>query len=258
MNNDIKFENLSPEEQRKSIEIEKYHDVAEKIVLEYICYYYKKTPDQLFLNSDIINYGSEPLIITPLEEYSDKYLSLFLEVVPYDFKTNLPNELKENPVITNSIGFLYHSIMHVYSAILNCNIQKDIALDIFNGSFHFELNDENLTFYPVFIYPKRREQLMFLQFKDDLEKTLAKFPDDSVETNSSVKETVEKLKVQYNNVINFLESLDYNEEEANEIELKKNEEIFKYNRVGIKFEELHFEQLPEKYKTYLCEGRHKT
>ncbi len=137
------MESLTDDEKRQ-LEINKMFDISEKIVMEYICKLLEKKPNEIFKDSEVLNLSKEDLILFPSTEYdSNKYLSLGLEIVSHDHITVIPEQLKNNTYITESINFIAHSVYEVFRSIINYNLTEEGTKIAFEKSIHFELDEKS-------------------------------------------------------------------------------------------------------------------
>lgn len=197
-------------------EAERMFSLAEKVIMEYICYYLNIESSELFKEHDIIFNKPKSLILNPIKEYSDKYLEFSLAIVPYSYKLELPKILEENEEVNYTVGFIYHSITTVFNAILKSNINTIRLENMVAASFHLELDDNNLAFYPVYMHPPRRMQNMLFQMKTELE------------NNSDANELVDS----------HLSNIIYDKDIADKDELDTNVLLKQKNRIGIIFKEI--------------------
>jgi hypothetical protein len=197
-------------------EAERMFNLAEKVIMEYICYYLNIEASELFKEHNIVFNKPKSLILNPIKEYSDKYLEFSLAIVPYSYKLELPKILEENEEVNYTVGFIYHSITTVFNAILKSNINTDKLENMVTSSFHLELDDNNLAFYPVYMHPPRRMQSMLLQMKNELEPHCNK---------------ISELDSHLSNII-------YDKDIADKDELDTNALLKQKDRIGIIFKEI--------------------
>ena len=215
---------IDDKEDASKIEAERMFNLAENIIMRYMSEYLNIPADKLFKQFCASN-TQKPLILNPIKEYSNKYLEFSLDIVPYDYKLELPKILEDNKEINYIVGFIYHSIITVFNAILKSNICDDKMIVIYNAAFYFELDDNNLAFYPIYNHPPRRMKNMLLQMKSDLEAEMRVKPSN-------------ELSNQYSQLLAHINSINYDDEAADKDELKVNNDIKKSNRIGIIFKEL--------------------
>lgn len=241
------MQNLTVQEKNK-LEVDKIFDVTESTLLEYLSNYYKKTPKELF--KIIPKKNNDSLILKPLGvgEVGDKYIKLNLSIVNKEYKTELIDELKKNEHIMQSIGFLYHGVNTVLNMTNQHNINENIHEYILKHSIHFELDVENLTFYPVYVNPMHKAECILLQYKFEIEKLLnqGKCGDDD-------DDTIENLTNQLNSINYDLENnINYNAEEVKKEEEEKNKLIKETSiRIGIIVSYINFDQTPEQYQKFV-------
>jgi hypothetical protein len=229
------LEELRKHKEQKAIEAHKMFDVAEKIIMMYMCKYFNKSPAELFVDPKPIENDDKPLILNPI--HNDKYLQLNLEIVDCDYVSNIPDDIKENEGLNYSLGFIYHSIITVFNEILSSNIKKDCVEDITQQSFNLEMDDNNITMFPVYIYPKRRGQLMLSQIKEDIEIYLETQKDIPSEVRTKANEELAICSEK-------LDNIHYDIAEADKIEKEVNLRFLKKFRIGINVKELSKDELP--------------
>ena len=238
-NPDENFENLSHEEKAKlhKEETDRMFDTAEACLMEYISKYLNIPMEDLYKDSTGVVKDNNKIYIGPLSGYENKYILLSLGIVPYDYVSKIPKELYTESKIEQAIGFLYHSVLNVYSAIINCNNIKDDKMEILSkASFHFEMDDDTLTLYPVYIYANRRAELMLLKAKEELNNALNKFKNsDDIDNN---KQLFSKTKQQYERVVSQLNKISYDRNEAYKIETDMRNQLSTMDRIGIIYEEI--------------------
>ncbi len=222
------------EEQKSNYEINKMFNIAEKVAMEYICYYLNDTPKKIF-KEDSPNIIVEELVLYPLEEYPDKgFLHFGLEIVPHDYISKVPAELLENAYVQDSISFLNHSVSEVLQAIMHSSLSEEGVQKALDASFHLELDRETLTFKPVYVYETRRHLEVLNFCKEDLQK----FYNDQHDKGAweALQENI-KLDWQdhYNTIQAMIDDIYYDEEEADKKEAEVNARIQTADRIGIIF-----------------------
>lgn len=231
------------------IEMNRMFDLAEKPIMEYICMHLKMTPKVLFKTFEVMGSKSNPLIMNPIPEYNDKYLAFSLEIVPYDYKLIIPDALKEIESINYTLGFIYHSVTTVYDSILNSNINDDVTELFINSSFHLEMDDDSISMFPVYIFPARREFLMLTQIKTEIEKLIDELPKEGVvKLSPGLTLEIQKVHEKHNIITTRLNAINYDNDLAAKQEHDINESFKTNNRLGIVFNELSVDQLPEGFK----------
>ncbi len=143
------------DEQKREFEINKMFDLSEKVLMEYVCYYMDKRPEELFEQS-IDKITSGEFVIQSLEDGKKETLHFSLEMVPANFENKIPKELLDNPFIRDIIKFIEHSIKEVFNSIV-LNIKKECVAEFMNRSFHLELDPVSLSFKPIYVYPVKRQ-----------------------------------------------------------------------------------------------------
>ena len=221
----------------KKIEAERMFNLAEKCVSEYMCSHLKMKPEDLLESCSALNAKTIPLFLYPIKEYNDKYLSLSIDIVPYDYICYIPEQLKDDESINHSLGFIYHSVTTVFNTIFKSNIKKNAAETVISNSFHLEMNDENLTMYPVYLYPPRRGEFMLLQIKQEMEYELSKYPI-NVQLLEPLKSQIDELREQYLLINKHLDDNKYDKVTADENEKLINDSFKKNDRIGVVFREI--------------------
>lgn len=232
------------EEDKSKYEINKMFDLAEKVLMEYFCYYLDKKPNELFKNCDVVDMKTEELILYPIDEYKkDKYLSFKLELVQKDFVNNIPDTLKANSYILDTLDFFKYSINEVFNAIVHHSILEDASKLVLNSSFHLEFEPVTNTFKPVYIYPIRRQSEILAFCKHNLEKFYSEHNSNSTwdDLDDSVKL---QWQEQYSNTIRILENLYFDANIAKKEEDRINAELENHSRIGIIFNETDCAQVP--------------
>lgn len=234
------------EEIKQKMEANKMFDIAEKPVMEYMCYFYKKTPDLLF--NDYENVVSDKLILLPLEEKSD-FIGLSIELVDKDYMSNIPQDIKENEVIRSSIGFLYNAVACVSNALSMSNIKDEFKEEVEQNFLHFAFDDNDFSFHPVHIFWKRRKSIMTQDLISKISHKLASLEENLEE--EECKKMYDELKEFYEINKKNMELFQHSEEEAREVEKEKLEEYKNMNKLGIKYEKLKFNELNDFYKNLI-------
>lgn len=225
----------------------KMFDLAEKCVMQYMVQHFALTPEQLFTNTNAMQNTTQPLVLKPITSYSDNILLLQITIVPHDYVCNIPDVLKQDATINNMIGFIYHSIINVYNTILNTNINENVVQTVIEASVHLEMEDDALSMYPIYIFPERRKQLMFLQMKDDIEKTLQQFTNANV--NANMQTQIQDVQTQYDELLVHINNIVYDVNIADTTEKTMNAVLATNDRIGIIFTQLKECELQDYYKT---------
>lgn len=236
------------EQEKSRMEANKMFDIAEKPMMEYMCYFYKKTPEELFSNYE--NVVSDNLIIFPLEVDSH-FISLSIEMVDKDYISVIPENVKKNDTINNSIGFLYNAISCVTNAISLSNIKDEYKEEVDKNFIHFAFDEDDWSFRPVYVFWKRRKYMMTQDLLARISKTLEKLEQNL--DQEECRNQYDELKQYYEHNQKLFEEYHYDDKEAKQIELQKNEELKSMNKIGIKYTELKFEDLNEQYKNIIKE-----
>lgn len=242
---------MEPTEEEKYInhkrESDRMFDLAERCIMEYMCLHLN-VDSTLFKTDNVLSNDIKPLIMRPIEPY-DKYLSFSLEIVPYDYKLVLPDYLQDHKDINHTLGFIYHSVTTVFNAILNANIADDKNDLVIENSFHLDMDDDSLTFYPVYIYPKRRKRLMFSNLKTEFETILKNAPTgDIIQLSDSVIIELNKVREKLAFISNQLDAIIYDDADADQLEKEKNASFATNQRIGLKFKLVDKDELPANFK----------
>jgi hypothetical protein len=249
MGQENSFNNLSEEEKKRyqKIEIDRMFDLAERSVMEYISLHLKLKPEELFIDYSTLSIESKPIIIQPTNE-NGTYLSFSLKIVPYDYKLEISEDIKECEKVNYTLGFIYHSIINIHAAILSKNINENYIKLVDNSSFHFEMDDEKLSLYPMYIYPQRRAHLILTKAEKELADALNKIGNDtSIQITEDIMKNIEAMRAQYLNIVQLLKSNQFDIDTANKAEIEINKSFEKNQRIGIVLEKLSKEQLPPNY-----------
>ena len=205
-------------------------NISERTVSNYLLKHLEMSPEELFTgNYADLSKADRPLALSPIAEYSDKYIAISLKIVPYDYVSNIPEQLKENEHINHALGLFYHAVSVVFNAIIAKQIKESSAHAIVNASFHLEMDDESLTFYPIYIYPKRRTKLMLINAEQEL--------DSIIKSNIGDKERAE-YKEKYDSIVLAMNDLSYDEKEAYNIEKEANSLLKTNARIGFVLREV--------------------
>lgn len=240
---------MTPEEaQRKaSADANMMFDISERCIMKYMSEHLNIKPEELFIDNTLdLSKPDIPFLLPPNEKTNGKYLAFYLNIVPYDYKTVIPDSLVDDNSINYSLGFIYHAITEVFNAVLSKNINVNAQNIVINASFHMEMDDNNLTFYPVYIFPERRTKLMLENLKKELERVLANYANNgNANFTNEVQEEIDKYRSQYEYVTSRLNSIEYDGFTADKREKSMNESLEKNNRIGITIKELSEDDLKE-------------
>lgn len=228
------MEHLSDEEKQK-MEINKMFDLGEKVLMDYMCYYLKALPSELFNN--IENLIHDELVLHPIDEYKpNTFLHFKLEIVPHDFCSTIPEQLKSNAFIVDALRFLNHAVQEVFIAIQHHNLKDEMAQVVLTSSIHFEFDAQRCSFKPVYIFPNRRQTHILSNCLD----SLTRFYKESVDNGSwdTITEDVKKeWEANRSKTSELLESMQYNAEQADKKEEEANEGLETAYRIGVVFRE---------------------
>lgn len=241
------MENLT-DEQKNEIQVKKMFDIAEKPIMEYICYYLKVKPDELFTEGIALPTLSDSLVLYPIHDYSENYLSFSLEMNEHDTPCSLPQQLFQYQEVHESLEFINYSIQQVFATVMNEVIKEDMFQNVMTNSFHLEFDDSNCSFKPVFVYPVRRQHKMFLQFKHDLNIIKEVAEDGKIPWDSLAEETKADWEERSAQLEHLLEHSVYDETEADLKEVEMNDIINKLHRICITFKQVTVEEITEKFQ----------
>jgi hypothetical protein len=234
-NNNINACATTDEEKRK-YEINKMFDVSEGVLMEYFCYFFKKKPEELFEGYADKNVFKDELILCPLKDYNDGVnLHFKLEIVEHDHKNCIPVELRSHSVVIDVIKFLEHAVQEVFSAILHTS-SKDATPLIHKESVHLELDHDNLSFKPVYIYPQKRDIYTLTKYKEGLNSVCLEYASKNGWVDPDEEEKLawsRKIK----RIDEILDQIHYDQELAAEEEEKNNKRLADFKRIGIIFTE---------------------
>lgn len=219
-------------------------DLSEKCIMQFMLQHTNVTPDVLFITYNALNNKTVPLVLNPITSYSNNILVLSIEIVPHDYVCNIPPILLQNEIINNIIGFIYHSVITVHNTILSTNIKDTFTQTMIDDSMHLEMDDNKLSMFPIYLFPARRKEFMFLQMKDDLEKVLQQCSANGIH-NDETKKQMQDIQVQYNELMQHLQNITYDKTIADTAEKDKNIEWFTHNRIGITFTEISPDKIKE-------------
>ncbi len=227
--------NIMSDEEKRNYEFNKIFDLAEKPVIEYFCYLLQKDPiefSEIYGSGDFI---TDEIVLSPFEEYkSGVYLCFKLGVVEHDYKCTLSDKLRNNLIIIDVIKFLEHAVREVSSTFSVCS-EKTANL-MREMSVYLELDYENLSFKPVYVYPPRNQVCALMKLKEELITFFTTHREKNSWNNLS-----EEVKTNWHEYIqkvdNMLNSTHYDEEIASEEEKKHNLKLSNLKRIGIIFTE---------------------
>jgi hypothetical protein len=221
---------ISKEEQLKlqKSESDRMFNFAEKWIMKYMCILTNSTMDDLFTIADVET--SHPVYTAPIKELNNARVEFSLDIVDHDYKLDISDNLLNDARVTHVLGFIYHSIKEVFNAVVNNSIKKDSAKLIYDSSFHLEINDESLTFFPIYMYPQRRREIMLIQMRDEIFKVLR---GENVNSELDPK-IIDEMSAKHTQICKLIEGINYDNNKANVMEIKKNEELHFCKRLGIK------------------------
>lgn len=236
-------------------------DFSENCIMKYMCHHFNLSAADIF--KTVVENADKPLVLKPILEHSDKLLVFTVEIVPYDFVSSIPEDLLEHTLIKQLIGFIYNSTISVYNAILSGNIKDEVAEIIIKNSIHLELDDDALSFYPVYIYPPKRKELILNKVKNDLLENIKKLEKDvelqmetddydeedpdSIEYITTKKENIALITDKYNEIETYLNDNKYNKTFAINDQKYTNNLYRENERIGIIFTELTEKEFSDKY-----------
>ena len=229
-------------------------NICEKPIIEYLAYILDRNIHEicnnLEINKEIYN---DPMILFPLKNLNDKYISLNIELVNNNYKSELENiNVEEYPELKNSIDFLSYSIFEVYSAIVSTGLKEHYTRYVLEDlSIHLEAEPNGFGFITKYIHPIKRKELMCKNMLSNLK--LIKETDET--GNCRFDSLPEQHKEQYNNKIQELEHilahLNYDENEITQIEEQKNNHYVVFKKLGVILKFLEYDELPEKFREAL-------
>ncbi len=234
------------EDEKRKMEANKMFDIAEKPLMEYMCYFYKKTPEELF--NDYKDVISDSLIVFPLSNNS-KFISFSIEMVDKDYKANVPDGILGHDTIKNTVGFLYNAISCVSNALSMSNIKDEYKEEVDKNFLHFAFDENDFSFHPVYIFWKKRKTIMTQDLLSKIEHTLSNLEQHL--DQEECKKQYDELKEYYEFSKKALDEYSYEEEEADRIESETNQQLKNLNKLGIKYVELSFDELDESYKNII-------
>lgn len=221
---------LSKEERLKlqKSESDRMFNFAEKWVMEYMCVLTNSTMDDLFTMPTVET--PQPVYTAPIKEIDDARIEFTLDIVDHDYKLDIPENLLNDARVTHVLGFIYHSIKEVFNAVVNNSIKNDSAKLIYDSSFHLEINDDSLTFFPIYLYPQRRREIMLTQMRDEIFNVLKQ---ENVQ-NELEEKVIKEMNLKYSQICELIDKIEYDSNEADTQEVSKNAELQKCKRLGIK------------------------
>jgi len=220
---------LTKEEQLRlqKSESDRMFNFAEKWIMDYMCYITDSKINELFSTTDVNM--SQPVYTAPIKELDDARVEFSLDIVEHDYKLTVPANLVDDLRVNHVLGFIYHSIKEVFNAIVNNSIRNESSKLIYDSSFHLEINDDSLTFYPIYIYPQRRKEIMLTQMRDEIFAIL-----NGNNVNQIEKKIVNNMITKHTQICKLIDDINYDRIEADRIEVIKNNEFAKSKRLGIK------------------------
>lgn len=223
---------------RQTKEIHYMFDIAEKVVMEYICYFLHKPPCEIFVADNMDNYTKSPFILRPIEG-TDKFLTFTLEMVPHTYISNIPDTILSNKIVNEGLEFIVSSVQQVFNTIMYNSVKPELTNDVVDASFHLEFDEKSNTFCPVYIYPKRRQQLLFLKHKEAMDRI-----------RPGITDTPQQAEFDecYSNIQILIDSSTFDATEASEAETEANTKFETRNKIGIIFKEVSADELPDNYQ----------
>lgn len=220
---------LSKEEQLKlqKNESDRMFNFAEKWIMDYMSILTDTKITELFTTYEVES--PQSVYTAPIKELDDARIEFSLDVVEHDYKLHILPNLVDDPRINHVLGFIYHSIKEVFNAIVNNNIKSESTKLIYDSSFHLEIDDDSLTFFPVYIFPQRRKEIMLTQMKEEIDKVL-----NSGNQNQIEKKIRDDMVSKYEQINKLIADISYDSAEADSMEMNKNTEYQKTKRLGVK------------------------
>ena len=224
----------SKEEETK-LKTHQIFNIAEKPIMEFISQFLDEPHDTIF-RDDLPN-TSEPLILLPLAEYkNDVYIKFTVNPIKLSDDNRskvLINNIIENQVVKNGIGFLWYCIKEVFTSVVLSSLINKNPLD----NIIIELDEQNWTFYPKYLCELSHK-------KNLLENTINKLTN-LKETNPNSDNINDINKTLYNAITELNK---VNEEITPEMladECRINESYSNNVVLGIFTEEINKEDLPK-------------
>lgn len=194
--------------------------VTERTITEYIADFYNTEPEDMFKNLGMdLSKSDQSIILAPIPGYTNSCIQLKLEIVPHDYKAQIPFELKYHTRVSDCIDFFCDAVDFIYGLIILDNIKDEMRSKVDELPFDFEIDENNLTFYPTHFYPERRREIML---KHGIEEAIKVKDDESV---------IAKMREE-------LATIKYDSTVADRQEAEYNNKIAKYKRIGIVYKEL--------------------
>lgn len=231
------MQTIDEKQEENKLMVNKMFGLAEPCIMQYLNKY---RPDNissnLFIDDKSLNNLCNPMILKPILENNENIMVFSLEIVPYDYICLIPDNIKIYPQVIAMIGFIYHSVTNVYNSILNSNISTVAISSFIKESMHFELHDELLTFYPLYLYPQRRKEFTRLKLIDDLEKIVKLLTTSFIENQSDdVQIKINQVKIELSKLSDQIEN--YDTDLADRYEIEKNKGFQTSDRIGIIYKE---------------------
>lgn len=248
------MDTLEQKQQENKSTNDRMFDLTEKYIMQYVADQFKLTPEEIFMNTVGLSNIEKPLILNPITAYSDKILVLYVDIVPYDYKCDIPEELLKEEVIISMIGFIYHSMINVYNALLSSNIKKEIIPLFIEKSTNLEMDDDALTFYSTYLFPKHRQMLILEKMKTEMETVILDMINElknNMELTEKESETmftkINEFTTQLSELKTQIENIHYDDASVIKIEDEVNASFEKNQRIGIIYKEYTKEEISEKY-----------
>jgi len=207
-------------------ESDRMFNFAEKWIMEYMCYLTDSKLNDLFITPDVDT--PQPVYTAPIKELDSARIEFSLDIVEHDYKLAIPANIVDDARINHVLGFIYHSIKEVFNAIVNNSIRSESVKLIYDNSFHLEINDDNLTFFPIYIYPQRRKEIMLTQMRGEISKIL------NGDTSQIEQNIHTDMITKHTQICKLIDEISYDSTEADRMEVVKNTELQKSKRLGIK------------------------
>jgi hypothetical protein len=232
----------APSMETKQIETIKMFNMTERPIMEYLCTVLDRQPEEMFRESMYV-IPKESLTLYPIQEYNDNYIKISVETVDPDHVTVIPDELRSHPLINEALSFVVRAITIVYPLVMQENIQDEIKEYLSHQSLILEFDVKSLTFYPQYMYPPRRDEMLYNEQKSKIETFREECKQAGSTFDSFTPEEMAHMEAMYQNAIAKLAEVAYDHALADEEEKKNNEELNKWPRIAIVYKEVPYDDL---------------
>ena len=220
-------------EQKNKIQMDKLFNSSEGVIKEWVSEFVGKPANELF---DVVT-PVEAVVFYPSDKTEGKYMEFKLEVVPFNYKANINDEILDEKLIVDTIHFFVYSIRVVYASIMKTS-EPGPAHDVC-----MEWDSESMTFYPRY-FPDIKKKRDYLNYVfGHMMNAKKKLPEDKVdEWNADFAELNRDLS-ETNKIME--------DEKINEQIEEKSMEWSKHNRIGIVVKYLSKEDVSEKVHAHI-------